>query len=341
MDTVTAAPVDPPDEPIVAEAPPIGVSSIPVPADQTRPPAPVPSAPIPPEPIESAPGPLAPPAADSAVPTDVSVPDHADSGFAPGVSAKLRSYVYLLVDPRTGRAFYVGRGKDDRCFRHVRAARLGPDQGPGAPGDHQSKFAMLERIREVESDGRAVRIDILRYGLSPDEALLVEAAAHDALGLQAEPKLGSQRRSAIEVSALLAKRAKFKRAHQAVLLRVGGTGADTAYEQTRHGWRVGQRWTDLDSPRSPRWAVTVAGDMVEAVYRIEQWEPTQAHLSATKPTGGSASTRPPDRHSFVGSHDPELEARYVGKSVAAYMGVGAQSPVTYVWCGPHWVNTPC
>ena len=43
--------------------------------------------------------------------------------FPPGVAAKLAVYVYLLVDPRTGRPFFVGRGRGDRCLRHVEEAR--------------------------------------------------------------------------------------------------------------------------------------------------------------------------------------------------------------------------
>ena len=37
-------------------------------------------------------------------------------------------------------------------------------------------------------------------------------------------------------------------------------------------------------------------------------------------------SRPPDRFSFVGSPDPELERRYVGRSVAAYLGAGPAEP---------------
>jgi hypothetical protein len=263
----------------------------------------------------------------------------ADEGFAPGVSAKLRSYVYLLVDPRTGRAFFVGRGRGDRCFDHVRAARHGSGEGPEAAG-RCPEDPVLERIREVESDGRAVRIDILRYGLSAEEALLVEAAAGDALGLDCGPDAVSQRRPVTEVRSLLAKRAKFKRGHQVVLLRVGGTGADSSYEVARHSWRIGRRWIDLDSPRSPQWAVTVVGDLVAAVYRIEGWEPTADPREPALCSGSSGgAVRPVDRYSFTGTRDAELEGRYVGKSVAAHLGMGAQSPVTYVWCGPHWVNS--
>ena len=46
-----------------------------------------------------------------------------------------------------------------------------------------------------------------------------------------------------------------------------------------------------------------------------------------------------ERYSFTGTRDAGLEDRYAGRSVAAYLGTGTPGPVTYVWCGPHWVNT--
>ena len=33
-----------------------------------------------------------------------------------------------------------------------------------------------------------------------------------------------------------------------------------------------------------------------------------------------------------------LAARYVGRNVGPYLGPGTPSAVTYVWCGPHWVD---
>ncbi len=324
MDTATA-PSPPPEEPAAAGVPPIGMASIPVPADRARPPATVPSTLPPPQPTGPLSGRPPPGPDDGGEPAGAPSDDEAAPGFSPGVAARLRSYVYLLIDPRTGRPFYVGRGRNDRCFRHVHAARTGRDE--------QAKYPMLERIRQIESGNRRVRIDILRHGLSPDEALLVEAATHEALGLPGRPESGGQRRSAAEVGSLLAKRAKIKRGHQVVLLRVGNAAADTSYERARHDWRIGRRWIDPDSPRSPRWAAIVAGDLIAAVYRIERWE-------ATAPVPGDGGSRPSDRFSFVGSPDPELEKRYRGRSVAAYGTVGSGSPVSYVWCGPHWINRP-
>ncbi len=233
--------------------------------------------------------------------------------FAPEVAARLRTYVYLLVDPRTGRTFHVGRGKGDRCFRDL--ATLRASTGESA-----------DRVRAVEAAGREVRVDILRHGLSGEEAKLVESVANDALGLTpARAGAGpGQRLAADRLASALARPARFKRSHPVVLLRLTG-GEDDPRSQR---WRIGRRWADTTDPRAPGWAVAVADDLVRGVYRIDGWDPT-----------GEPSD-PATRYALRGEPDPELERRYRGRSVAAYRGTGSQPPVTYVWCGPHWVNRP-
>jgi enterochelin esterase-like enzyme len=41
--------------------------------------------------------------------------------FPPEVADRLKTYVYRLIDPRNGETFYVGKGKGNRVFAHVRA----------------------------------------------------------------------------------------------------------------------------------------------------------------------------------------------------------------------------
>ena len=282
------------------------------------------------------------------VPTAVGASSQKDS-FPPGVATKLAVYVYLLTDERTGRPFFVGQGRGNRCFRHVEAARAKrPSTLPtddSLPAGKQStasrpnkpnkpnkptkpaKFPLLDRIIEAESDGRPVGIEILRHGLDAVAADLVVASVDDALGLGLGSAEQSQRARAIDVGAGLAKRATFKRAHQMVLLRVGGRGTDTTYELARRGWPIDPQWTDLESRRAPRWAAVVAGDLVDAVYRIDSWEPS------TAPAG------PIERYSFSGTRDVELDDRYVGRSARGHLGTGTPGQVTYVWSGPEWTDT--
>ena len=62
----------------------------------------------------------------------------------------LAYYVYLLIDPRDGKVFYVGKGKGSRCFDH------------SAKDDGVEKAS---RIAAIEAAGLTPQIDIIRHGL--------------------------------------------------------------------------------------------------------------------------------------------------------------------------------
>lgn len=80
---------------------------------------------------------------------------------------KLAWYVYLLVDPDTRKPFYVGKGKDNRVFDHLRCALNEPD-------NCNLKYETIRAIGE----GRLIHL-IVRHGLTEKEALLVEASLID------------------------------------------------------------------------------------------------------------------------------------------------------------------
>ena len=91
--------------------------------------------------------------------------------FPPEVERKLKTYVYRLIDPRNGATFYVGKGKRNRVFTHVRD-ELGLE---GDPEDDK-----LRVIREIRNAGLEVGHVIHRHGMDAPTALQVEAALTDA-----------------------------------------------------------------------------------------------------------------------------------------------------------------
>ena len=95
-------------------------------------------------------------------------------GWRPGVEENLGYYVYLLVDPRDGKPFYVGKGTGERCFSHVSEAHK-------TSKDSKDDYEKLATIRDIEDTGHEVHIDILRHGLTEDEAFHVESAAIELL----------------------------------------------------------------------------------------------------------------------------------------------------------------
>src|SRR4051812_48126083 len=93
------------------------------------------------------------------------------TAFPPAVIAHLGTYVYRLIDPRNGETFYVGKGRGNRVFAHIRAEE-------SISGDELDN--KLARIREIRLSGLEVGHVIHRHGMDDATAFEVEAALMDA-----------------------------------------------------------------------------------------------------------------------------------------------------------------
>jgi len=90
--------------------------------------------------------------------------------FSQKTLEELGYYVYVLVDPRDNKIFYVGKGKGNRVFDHVKCA---------VDSDHESE--KLEIIRSIIYDNHTVKHYILRHKLTEREAFIVESVFLDFL----------------------------------------------------------------------------------------------------------------------------------------------------------------
>lgn len=91
--------------------------------------------------------------------------------FSPKCIEELDYYVYALVDPRTDKIFYIGKGCGNRVFDHCNAAII----------DETAESLKLNLIHEINAEGHKVRHYILRHKLSEKESLIVESALIDFL----------------------------------------------------------------------------------------------------------------------------------------------------------------
>jgi len=95
------------------------------------------------------------------------------------VSQELKTYVYMLIDPRTRKPFYVGKGRGIRFRTHL-AYALAPieDQDDGTLSVSR-KNAL---IKEILAAGLEPEVWILRHGMNgPGEYTAVEATVIDLL----------------------------------------------------------------------------------------------------------------------------------------------------------------
>lgn len=97
------------------------------------------------------------------------------------VADELGLYVYMLVDPRDGLPFYVGKGRGTRFAAHGWEAMLKPDiDGDNKSSDEDSR--KVHKIRTIRESGGEPEIWILRYGMQSEaEYTAVEAACIDLL----------------------------------------------------------------------------------------------------------------------------------------------------------------
>jgi len=218
--------------------------------------------------------------------------------FSPEVSRKLGWYVYRLIDPRNGETFYVGKGRGNRVFAHIRAA------GELEGDDLDNK---VKRIRQIQNAGFEVAHVVHRHGMEEQTAFEVEAALIDAYpGLtNIAGGAGNNDFGAMHAREIIrryeAEPAIFQ--DKALLISVNRSAAERSlYEATRYSWKI--------NPKKAEQADVVLSTLqglIIGAFVAEEWLPaTRDHFPEELP----------GRWGFVGREAPdELRKRYVGKRV--------------------------
>lgn len=240
-----------------------------------------------------------------------------EGAFPPGVAAKLKVYVYRLIDPRNGETFYVGKGRGNRVFAHIHAAK-------NLDGDDLSN--KIKRIQDITLAGLDVGHVIHRHGMDDRTAFEVEAALIDAYpGLtNLAEGAGNAAYGAMHAKDIIrrygAEPAVFR--HKALLINVNRSAAETSlYEATRYAWKV--------SPTKAEKAeviLAVVQGLIVGAFVADRWLPANT-------TYFPGREEVPGRYGFVGRPAPErLSKLYLGKSLPPkYRKKGAANPIKYTW----------
>ena len=237
--------------------------------------------------------------------------------FPPEVIEQIGYYVYTLSAPGSAKPFYVGKGRGNRVFAHSAAAI-----------DSPSENDKLNQIRQIIDSGQQVDYEIVRHGLSEDQAYEIEATLIDYIGLESLTNLvGGQhmeKRGRMTVNEIISE-------YSAVPVTIKEPGlliiinrrfrrnmtANELYESTRGDWVLGK------ARNFAKYAFAVYHGVVREVYRIDSW---------TAVTAKGKNVKRRDRWQFTGTIADEL-SYYKNGRVSSYIKKGSQSPVLYVNCG--------
>lgn len=217
-----------------------------------------------------------------------------ESYFDDLVEQKLGSYVYVLLDPRDGKPFYVGKAGgfenrgNRRVLAHFEEARAASSTSAGRK---------IELIREIWNSGKEVEWEIIAHNLGSQEAALkIECAVIDAMttaGIDLTNIQGGHntgRMSRIELRAWSAKPFSpldipdslvthpiflFNIA-KGVSIRKGRSDfvdyEHVLYESVRQSWIVSKRWREM----SPAYAVGLINGIGRTAFRIRNWHIDEA-----------------------------------------------------------------
>jgi hypothetical protein len=242
--------------------------------------------------------------------------NHRDK-FPPEVSRRLQTYVYRLIDPRNGETFYVGKGKGDRVFAHIR----GEVQQEGDELNNK-----LKRIREIKRSGLEVGHVIHRHGMDDKTAFEVESALIDAysgltniIGGSGNSDFGS--RHALEIiRQYTAEPADIK--HKVIIICINRSiDEKTLYEATRLEWKL-----NPTKANKADFILATRQGMIVGVFIAEKWLP----VTAANFPGREES---PGRYGFNGKEaDQDIQKHYIGKRIPdKYRKRGAANPIKYSW----------
>jgi uncharacterized protein len=238
-----------------------------------------------------------------------------ENAFSSEVADKLKTYVYRLIDPRNGETFYVGKGRGNRVFAHIREKV-----------DEEDPSNKLRRIRDIRLAGFEVAHVIHRHGMDERTAFEVEAALLDAYpGLtNIGGGFGSTEYGAMHAQEIVrryaAEPAILK--HKALLISVNRSAADASlYEATRYAWRV-----DVKKAEKADVILSTRQGLIVGAFVASKWlEATSENFPGREPV--------PGRYGFIGQEAPPAIAQlYLGRRVPdEYRKPGSANPVKYTW----------
>lgn len=227
--------------------------------------------------------------------------------FSQAVCENIGYYVYFLKDPRNNNIFYVGKGKNNRVFQHIHGAIVSP-----LPSDK------LELIREIGIHN--VQHFILRHGLTEEQALEVESACIDILGLE---NLKNVKKSNYCFERGIKTIDEVSQLYDAKVITIEDPSLiininkrykrfmtlQELYDATRSSWIVGKRRDKV------KYAIASYRGLVREVFRIDRWNLVG------------------NRWEFIGEvAELSVRDKYLNQSLENYIKKGSRNPIRYASC---------
>ena len=239
--------------------------------------------------------------------------------FPKNVIENLKNYVYIYSDPITEKIFYVGKGKGNRVFDHLK---------------DKNECEKVDYLNALLNKGLQPKIEILIHGIEDDSVLRIESAIIDLLGIgnltnkQAGFKSAEFGRMTVQQIISAYSKQKVDIEEPSILIRINQEFRYSMtdmelYYFTRGYWKI-----NVSRAQTAKYAFAVYNGIIQEVYAIKTW------LKA----GESMNIRGrveniDDRVEFIGNiAEEEIRQKYKFKSVESFFRKGNANPIMYINC---------
>lgn len=237
--------------------------------------------------------------------------------FPTEVTNEIKYYVYRLIDPRNGETFYVGKGKGNRVFNHMKCA-IRKDESD----DLSDK---LSTIREIRNSGLNVIHVIHRHGMDEKTSIEVEAALIDAYPSATNIQGGHSSSDYGPMNALeiinkyAAEEANIT--HNVLMITINKSIENNEiYDAVRFAWKV-----NIKKAAQSDYVLAVKQGIIYGVFIAEQWK------DASKDNFPEFNVDRVGRYGFVGKEaDDSIKKLYIRKRIPEkFRQKGAANPIKY------------
>lgn len=246
--------------------------------------------------------------------------------FLSHVATELKYYVYIYSHPQTNEVFYIGKGKGNRVFSHLK---------------EQSECPKIEYIENLKNQGLKPKIEILIHGLEDEEiALKVESSIIDLIGIknltnkQSGYKSATHGRMTVDQINSIYDRQPIDISEPAILIKVNQSfrfsmSKNELYDYTRGRWRL-----NPERAKNAKYGFAVYQGIIQEVYEIFDWHQAGTTKGCRNENGKTKLDTEDSlfgRYEFTGEiASKEIREKFRLKSVEHIFNKKSQNPIMYV-----------
>ena len=246
-------------------------------------------------------------------------------------------YVYALIDPRTSKVFYIGKGIGDRVFSHEIESNKSPD----------SEKIKLQTISSIEKAGLNVKRVIVNWGLTESEAFAAEASLINLLNFTSDIKLSNIVAGHHVHESLTVEDFELRYGaehlteenikHNILVIKINrlfhwGMTPKELYDATRGNWKVSINRVR----REVEYVFAVYNKLIVAVYKPDEWHYVRDMIDVPRPQEfkNGIDKKVAERAYFISKNYETLDENqqfYLYKSIAELkVNQSAENPITYL-----------